>query len=120
VCPLTHFQDLEAWQHAMDLAVLVMRAAASLPAHERFGLGAQVCRAAVSVPTNIAEGYGRATRPDYLRFLHIARGSLNEVRTLLLLTERLAYLPPDVLLPLFTKSDRVGALLYRLIRSLDS
>jgi len=93
--------------------------ASSLPAEERFGISTQIRRAVISVPSNIAEGYGRGTRPDYLRFLHMARGSINEVRTLLLLIERLAYLPPDVLLPLFSQTDRTSALLHRLIRALQ-
>jgi four helix bundle protein len=116
---LTNFQELDVWQQAMELAVLIHRAATALPADERFGITAQIRRAVVSVPSNIAEGYGRGTRPDYLRFLHMARGSINEVRTLLLLIARLGYLPPEVLNPLTSQADRVGALLHRLIRSLE-
>ncbi|HTV00907.1 MAG TPA: four helix bundle protein [Luteitalea sp.] len=117
--PLTTYRELEAWQHAMDLAVLVLRAAPALPSDERFGIGSQLRNAAVSVPSNIAEGYGRGSRPDYLRFLHMSRGSLNEVTTLFLLIERLSYLPLDTLPPLFATADRVGAMLHRLIRSLE-
>lgn len=82
--PLTSFRDLESWQHAMDLAVLVLRAATLLPPIERFGIGSQIRNAVVSIPSNIAEGYGRGSRPDYLRFLYMARGSLNELHTLVL------------------------------------
>ena len=117
--PLTTFRDLESWQRAMDLAVLVLRSANHLPPAERFGIGSQIRKAVVSIPSNVAEGYGRGSRPDYLRFLHIARGSLNEVTTLLLLIERLEYLPADALQPLRATADSVGALLHRLIRSLE-
>jgi four helix bundle protein len=117
--PLTTFRDLESWQRAMDLAVLVLRSANQLPSAERFGIGSQIRKAVVSIPSNVAEGYGRGSRPDYLRFLHIARGSLNEVITLLLIIERLEYLPPDALQPLRSTADSVGALLHRLIRSLE-
>ena len=117
--PLTTYRDLDSWQRSMDLAVLVLRATPGLPADERFGIGSQLRKAVVSIPTNIAEGYGRGSRPDYLRFLHIARGSLNEVTTLLLLVERLGYLPPDTLPELFECADRTGALLHRQIASLQ-
>jgi four helix bundle protein len=115
--PLTDCRDLEVWQSAMDLAVLILRAAPSLPADERFGLASQLRKAGVSIPSNVAEGYGRGSRPDYLRFLHIARGSSNEVITLLL-CERMDYLPPDVVGPIFTTNNRVQAMLHRLIASL--
>jgi four helix bundle protein len=118
--PLTTYRRLEAWQQAMDLAVLVLRAAPALPPDERFGIGSQIRKAVVSIPSNIAEGYGRGSRPDYLRFLHMSRGSLNEVTTLLILVERLSYLPLDTLAPLFATVDRVGALLHRLIKSLET
>ena len=119
MAPLTTYRNLESWQQAMDLAVLVLRAVPALPPDERFGIGSQIRNAAVSIPSNIAEGYGRGSRPDYVRFLHMSRGSLNEVTTLLLLIERLSYLPLDALPPLFATADRVGALLYRLIKSLE-
>ena len=116
--PLTDFRDLEVWQSAMDLAVLILRAAPSLPADERFGLASQLRKAAVSIRCNVAEGYGRGSRPDYLRFLHIARGSTNEVLTLLLLCKRMDYLTDGVLEPMLTGNNRVQAMLHRLISSL--
>jgi four helix bundle protein len=117
--PLNDFHDLEAWQRAMDLAVLVLRATPHLPHGERFGIGAQMRAAAVSIPSNIAEGYGRGTRPDYLRFLHMARGSANELTTLLLLVERVHYLPVETLEPMLQLLERVRAIMHRLIASLQ-
>jgi four helix bundle protein len=118
VAPLNDFHELEAWQRAMDLAVLVLRTTPQLPAAERFGLGAQMRAAAVSSPSNIAEGYGRGTRPDYLRFLHMARGSANELTTLLLLVERLGYLAPTSLEPMLQLLERVRAMMHKLIAAL--
>lgn len=117
--PIRDFRDLEVWRLAMDFAELVLGAAPTLPPEERFGIGAQLRDASVSVPNNIAEGYGRGTRADYLRFLRIARGSSCEALTLLLLIQRVNYLPADVLDPLLVLIDRVRAMLHRLIQSLE-
>ena len=84
------FRDLIAWQKAMDLCEEVYQVSRRFPDTERFGLVAQIRRAAVSVPSNIAEGYGRNRQRDYVRFLEVARGSLCEVETQLLLARRLA------------------------------
>lgn len=86
------FEDLIVWPKAMDLVEAIYRSTASLPADERFGLTQQLRRAAVSISSNIAEGQGRSTPIDFLRFLFIARGSLNEVRTQLLIAVRLRFL----------------------------
>lgn len=83
------FRKLDVWRDAIDLVEDVYRRTESFPARERFGLTSQLRRAAVSVPANIAEGYGRATRGEYLNFLSIAKGSLNEVETLSLICIRL-------------------------------
>lgn len=83
------FKKLEVWHDAIDLVAEVYEASRTFPERERFGLASQLRRAAVSVPANIAEGYGRATRGEYLNFLSVARGSLNEVETLLAVCLRL-------------------------------
>jgi four helix bundle protein len=74
------YKDLIAWQKGMDLVEAVYRLSAGFPREERFGLTSQVRRAAVSVPSNIAEGYSRPNRSDYVRFLDIARGSATKWR----------------------------------------
>ena len=83
------YRDLVAWQRARDLVREVYLLTAKFPVGERFGLTSQMDRAAVSVPSNITEGCGRATTQDYLHFLRIARGSAYELETQLVLAEDL-------------------------------
>ena len=110
------FRDLVAWQKAMELAKEIYRVTAAMPETERFGLTAQMRRAAVSIPSNIAEGYGRGGRTEYLRYLRIARGSLMELQTQLLLAAELKLMHlPEQLDNLQRETDRV---LQGLIRSL--
>jgi four helix bundle protein len=112
------FRDLIAWQKAMELAREVYQATKSMPEAERFGLTSQMRRAAVSTPSNIAEGHGRESRTDYLRFLRIARGSLMELQTQLILAEQLNLLQiSQTLHSLQAETDRV---LQGLIRSLET
>jgi four helix bundle protein len=86
--PVT-FEDLRVWQLAMELACRVYEITRQFPAAERYGLVAQCRRAAASVPCNIAEGAARRTSAEFVQFLYVARGSLSELRTLLLLAARL-------------------------------
>jgi four helix bundle protein len=86
--PVGDLKDLVAWQAAMDFAESVYHATRGFPADERFGLRLQVRRAAVSVAYNIAEGHGRVNKREYARFVSIARGSVKEAETQLLLALR--------------------------------
>ena len=111
------FRDLVAWQKAMALARLVYRATRSMPSEEKFGLTSQIRRSAVSIPSNIAEGFGRENRADLSRFLRVARGSLNEFMTQIELAADLEMLKmTDELRGLLDETDRV---LQALIRSLS-
>ena len=83
------YRDLIAWRRARELVREVYLLTATFPVGERFGLVSQMDRSAVSIPSNIAEGYGRATTQDYLHFLRIARGSAYELETQLVLAEDL-------------------------------
>jgi four helix bundle protein len=85
------FKDLIVWQKAVDLSSEVYRLTASFPRSERFGLSDQMRRASVSVASNIAEGYGRATKGEYVQFLGHARGSNCELQTQLAIAERLGF-----------------------------
>ena len=89
---IQNFKELTVWQKSMNLAAEVYRITKKLPKDELFGLTNQLRRAAVSIPSNIAEGNGRDTSKEYLRFLYIARGSRAEVETQLLLCVELGYL----------------------------
>ena len=86
------YQNLIVWQKAMDLTTEIYRLTKKLPNEELYGLTNQMRRAAVSIPSNIAEGNGRASTKDYVRFLSIARGSKSEIETQLLLCVKLDYL----------------------------
>ena len=92
VAEIRSHRDLIVWQKAMDLAEIVYHLAAKFPAKETYRLGSQVTRAAASVPANIAEGSARGSRRDYANFLSIAKGSLMETETFLMLAVRLKYL----------------------------
>jgi four helix bundle protein len=87
----TRFTDLRVWQKSMILVEDVYRLTSSFPTTERFGITSQMRRAAISIPSNIAEGYGRGTRGEYLNQLSVANGSVCELETLLYLAERLSY-----------------------------
>jgi four helix bundle protein len=94
---IRQYSELIVWQKAMDLAESVYTATARFPREEQFGLTNQLRRAAVSVPSNIAEGQGRRSTNEFLQHLSIARGSLQEAQTQVLLAGRLSYLgSPDV------------------------
>ena len=111
-------RDLDVWQQSMDLVVMVYRLAARLPADEKYGLQNQMRRCAVSIPANIAEGAARDTTGEFLRFLHIARGSLAELETQILIAHDLEYLEDSQ--SLLRDLYQVSALLDGLIRSLKA
>ncbi len=89
--PIASFRDLVVWQKAMDLVDMVYVLSRKFPTQEGYGLTGQLTRAAVSVPANIAEGQARSTRRDFAHFLTVAKGSLNETQTLLLVAVRQKY-----------------------------
>lgn len=114
------FRDLHAWNAGMDLVLTTYALAARLPSAERFELGAQLRRAAVSVPSNVAEGHGGGARQRYLNHVRIALGSLAELDTQLELARRLGYLTPNNLVPAERQLARTGQLLHGLARSLQA
>ncbi|MEX0653143.1 MAG: four helix bundle protein [Phycisphaeraceae bacterium] len=114
------YRQLDVWPRGMDLVLAVYEVANELPASERFGLTSQMQRAAVSVPANIAEGYGRDHRGDYLRHLSFARGSLMELETHLTIAVRLGYVDREQAAPVWQLAQRVGQMLTQLIRSLKT
>jgi four helix bundle protein len=101
------FRDLIVWQKAVELAKLVYRHTQHMPPVERFGLTMQMRRAAVSIASNIAEGNARYTQPDYLRFLSMARGSLAELETQLIIATDLGMIEPAPITPLLDETRRI-------------
>ena len=106
-----HFRDLIVWNRAIELVVSVYGLAGSLPTSERFGLATQLQRAAVSIPSNIAEGHERRSRKDYRRFLLMAIGSLAELETQLVICERLELLSSEQMKTARHLADEVGRML---------
>ena len=113
------YRDLEVWQKGMALCVEVYGATRHLPADERFGLTNQMRRAAVSVPSNIAEGYGRKSDGDLRRHLQIARGSVAELETQLRLCRDLGYCADEVLTSSLRECDEVSRMLLAFIKRLQ-
>lgn len=112
------FRDLEVWQEAHQLVLMVYRASEKFPRPERFGLTLQFRRAAVSIPANIAEGFGRRTTKELLQSLAIANGSLEETRYYALLAGELSYFERETYDGLEKQSTSVARLLSALRRSL--
>lgn len=111
------YRDLVAWQKSMDLAEAVYQATQQFPNDERFGLTAQLRRCAVSIPSNIAEGFGRSRKTEFKRFLEIAKGSLFEFQTQAELARRLRFLQGETLFGLRSLAQEVDALVTALLRS---
>lgn len=103
----------------MEIVVDVYRATRVFPAEEKFGLVAQLRRAAVSVPSNIAEGRGRLGAGEFRRFISIARGSVAELQTQLAVAVALRFIDAKEIAPLSEKLDRLSKMLFSLYRSLD-
>jgi four helix bundle protein len=118
--PYWDLKNLVAWQVAMDLAEGVYRATRRFPQDERFGLRMQIRRSAVSVASNIAEGHGRSSRREYARFVLIARGSLKELETQLMIGRRLGYLASSTEEELLALTTRVNRLLTGLRKRLQA
>ena len=111
-------KELVAWQVAMDFAESTYRSTQKFPDDEKFGLRLQLRRAAVSVASNIAEGHGRTSPREYARFVLIARGSLKEAETQVLLSQRLGYLSSEAAEELVSIISRNNRLLAGLLRRL--
>ncbi len=120
VSEIASYRDLKAWQEAMALAVDVHRQLAKVPVAATRALTDQMWRSAISVPANIAEGYGRDSTGSYVQFLKIARGSLKELETHILLAQRIGVFDGRDTQPLLANSESIGKMLNALIRSIKS
>jgi four helix bundle protein len=112
------FRDLRIWREALQLSIEIYKTTASFPRHEMYGLAQQMRRAAVSIPSNIAEGKGHRTDREFLAFLFHARGSLLELQTQLMIAQELQYLSKEQALRLLDSAASVGRGLNGLINSL--
>jgi four helix bundle protein len=113
------YEDLEVWQLAITLAEQCYQLTAAFPREETYGLSAQIRRAVVSIPANIAEGYGRNQTGNFLNFLRIAQGSVRELETHLLLASRLKVADAQKVAPCRDVAIRVSKMLRALIRSIE-
>jgi four helix bundle protein len=115
---LTNYKELKVWQKSYNLCLEIYGVTRGFPAEERYGLTSQIRRAAVSIPSNIAEGYGRKTNPEYIQSLYVAYGSLCELGTQLLLSGDLGYIKPADMETLQDDINAVSRMLKSLIRAL--
>lgn len=111
---ITHYRQLDVWMKAMAVAEAVYAAVRQMPKQEEYRLTAQLVRAGISIPANIAEGHARASRKEYAHFVSIARGSTAELETLLLLATRTNLFDADLVTPLLDQTEQVGRMLNRL------
>lgn len=116
---IKHYRDLVAWQKAMGLVTLVYELTENWPREEQYGLTSQLRRAAVSVPSNIAESYGRRATQDFIRFLNIAHGSLMEVETQLQIGFELHFLKAEHLEKALAATTETGKIIFGLIQSVN-
>lgn len=114
------YRDLDAWKRGVDLVEAVYLLTRNFPREELYGLTSQLRRAAASIPANIAEGYGRDAAGSYLQFLRIARGSLREVETHLIVAGRVGLAAPDDVGAVLDLCDGQGRILHGLIRSVET
>src|ERR1700740_636021 len=114
------YRDLRVWQQAMELVVETYKQTRDFPKTEIYGLTSQMRRAAVSIPSNIAEGKGRSTDRDRAHFFCHARGSLLELETQILIAQRLKFLAPQRAAALIDLSTKLGRMLNSLIQSIRS
>jgi four helix bundle protein len=113
-----HYRELKVWQRSMDLAEQCYVVTRKFPSQELFGLVSQIRRAAASIPANIAEGQGRQHTKEFLNFLSVARGSLMELETHLLLSQRVGLVYQPTLESLLVASDEISRMLTGLRRAL--
>ncbi len=117
---INSYRDLLVWQKSMQLVTQVYQSTQLLPKEELYGLTAQIRRCAVSVPGNIAEGYGRNSTNDYLHFLQIACGSLYELQTQLELCLNLAFFSKDHFENIYNQTQEIEKMLVSLVKKVGA
>ena len=117
---LKNYKELQVWQKSYQLCLVIYKQTNAFPKEERFGITSQIRRAAVSIPSNIAEGYGRKTTKEYIQALYIAYGSVCELETQILLSSDLGYIKTEELEQLQKNLDDIERMLKGLIKSLEN
>jgi four helix bundle protein len=117
---MQNYKELDVWQKVVRLATDLYTVTGRFPDTEKYGLVAQIRRAATSVPANIAEGWGRGSTKEYIQFLMVARGSLMELETHLIIAGKLRFLDNDLLEQILKQIEDIGKMLNRLVSSLRS
>ena len=115
---IASYRDLDVWQRAMDIVIEIYRVSRSFPAEEKLGLAAQLRRAAVAIPSNIAEGRNRLGAAEFRRLVSIARGSVAEVETQLAVALALGFTGADQVTSLSARLDELSKMLFGLYRIL--
>lgn len=115
--PARDYKDLIAWKKSVGLALAIYRETSNFPSEEKYGLISQIRRAAVSIPSNIAEGEGRNSK-DFQRYLLIALGSLKELETQILISDALGYLGKGKAIVIMEKASEIGRLIHGLSKAL--
>ena len=113
-----NFKELKVWQKAIDLTVEIYKATAFMPTDERFGLTSQMKRCSVSIASNIAEGSGRGSTPQFKQFLNISQGSAFELETQIIISNRLGLLNDELAENLIDKTTEIQKMIYSLERKL--
>jgi four helix bundle protein len=114
------YRDLKVWQEAVNLAESCYYLTKTFPTEELYAMTTQIRRASVSIAANIAEGYGRKTRGEYIQFLYIAQGSLKELETHWIISQRVQLASIEVINSIINQCESVGRLLFALIRALEN
>lgn len=116
---IKHYKQLIAWQKGHELVLSIYRTSAHFPASESYGLTSQIRRAAISVTSNIAEGFSRNSQKEKIQFYHISRGSLSEIDNQITIAKDLGYIKKAEYDSLMIKIEEVGKILYGLIKSIE-
>ena len=114
------FKDLIVWQKGIELVNVIYKVTKHFPKEELYGLTSQTRRAAISIPTNVAEGWGRGTTKNYIQFLEISRGSLYELNTLMIIATNQEFLNPEKCVEIENTINEIGRMLNALITKLES
>lgn len=117
---IKNYRDLLVWQKAMDMTIMLYRIVRKLPKEETYALSDQMRRAAISIPSNIAEGFGRNSTKEYTHFLYITKGSVCELETQLVLCVRIEYLTEIEIQPIMDLLDEIGKMITTITKNLNA